>query len=288
MRIREIEPQQVKFADALEFSSVFCVAFRNDVAAWIGQRPLYRFNGSIQDRVLAVKDPENRLSMLVAMSQAFKHSVFQRAWSFYKEMIQPGRRTFIAYDDTVHDHPVAISLWATPPVAIQSESWSMRIWRFLKTLRANIHMWAFRLSHGFNPAMDAKSKSIFGQARSILGLKNTTERESALENSSESKLLKMPYTDKYAYELLVFGCASPGRGIGSWFFDKTLANIESGFQDVLIGNAKRRPKAAIIASNEGRRLYSKFGFEPLGVYEKLMGHDDGEEKFSISLMMKSY
>lgn len=287
LTIREVKAEQATYNDALDFTSVFHVAFRNDPGFWMYQRPMYRFNGTVYDSILSVSNSKKRLDMLVSRSKAFRDHVLQDSWGFYKYMIQPGRQTFIAYDDSACALPVAIAQYVTPACNVEPLTWTARILLFLKSLRANIHMWAFKLIHGFNPAMVPQADRLFVEARNITGFMNTPERESYLVSANDETLLKVPYTDKYAYELSIFGCARPGQGIGKWFFDVTLKDMESRLRNVTIGGSEKRPKVAILASAQGRLLYSKFGFQAFDTYEK-KAPDDDKQKFTITLMSKNY
>lgn len=287
MRIEQIEPNQVTFDHAVDFSSVFAIAFRNDPLMWAPQKPLYRFNDDIWDQVISIKDAQKRLSMIVARAQAFKDKVLQDAWAFYKVMIQPGTLTFLAYKE---DLPIALSLWTAPPAVIKPEGLTTRILRYLKTLRANLNLWAFGLFHGYNPAMEPQADRILDQARDAVGLTNTPEREKSLENASEDEISVIPYTDKYTYELQYCACARQFQGIGTELFAETLKRVEARFQNVVIAGSERRPKIEIISSLPGLKVYSKFGFKLIDTYTTMITPSVEKEKieFTTNFMVKSY
>ena len=292
MYTREIKGEDFTYKDALDFSSVFCVAFRNDVGCYVNSPLQYIFKGDVLGRILCVPDASDRLREFVSKAVALKRTIEQYAWTFYRFHGQPGTRIFIRYEGDEDEHPglpVAISSWRCPYVHIPPLTLSQKVWGFIRKWRAIFHQYAYKLTHGFhNPAMNSTARSIFSKSHNVSGIGSTPENNSKLENMSPKERISCLYTRKYCEELLVFACGKPGRGIGSRFFDETLGKIERSLKPVRIGEEPdlSPPKIVILASDEGRVLYSKFGFQFYNQYKwPVEGDSHG---FSHTYLYKNY
>lgn len=292
MYTREIKGEDFTFKDALDFSSVFCVAFRNDLGCYMNSPPQYSFKGDVLGNILRVRDPSDRIRELVSKAGALKRTIEQYAWSFYRTQGEPGTRIFICYEGNEDEHPglpVAISSWRCPAVHIPPLTWSQKVWGFIRKWRSLLHLYAYKFTHGFyNPAMNSTVHSIFSESHKVSGLGSTPENDAKLEQMSPKERISSLYTRKYCEELLVFACAKPGKGIGSRFFGETLGQIEPTLKPVRIGKELEPspPKIVIMASDQGRLLYSKFGFELYSQYKWPV--EDDPDGFSHTYMYKNY
>lgn len=278
-RVRRL-PQFPSFDDCLIFAQCFCESFRADPVTEYLHPPHLRFV-RLSAFVGGIRDPRERLDQIIARAKAWKAYVLHTAWGFYESLVAPGTRAWVAFNDD--DVPVGCALWTVPKQHRPVGGFSARLYRFLRHLRSVVNQFRLRTISGYRPIQSRFG--VFSLVREKVHFTHTEERAAEIAAMTPEEREHSAYTNEISYDLHLFGVSEQRRGHGFQLFKKTFDELQLEAKPVKIGSCKLPPKFSIMATGEGKKLYSKFGFET--VAEATEPLDDVGKPFNLSLMTRS-
>jgi GNAT superfamily N-acetyltransferase len=262
LKLVRVVPYSATYGEALRVGETFHQCYESRGINEVRYHPRYRYLMDLETCRRTIHDPAERLNEYIKHAKGYSRIVHYRAREFHLEMLDPTNVCYRLYreEDSEVVGYVSMSYPDGLDTGFKEESMVTGVWHSMYINWLKWKYWVIdRITDVISPWLKRLIKEATEQYYS------TVPNNEELSKKSYEELEKANYPmDKYVYIRHVFLTPEyQGKGIAKRMLTYALNNIpdgQTGFHSsdsTAIGPLK----ISLLASDEGRGLYTKLGFK---------------------------